>query len=205
MNDETSHGNQLDLREVFGVLRRRRWMALAPFGIATLAGLVLALSLPPVYVSTVTLLFEKPQALPGNLGGVGGGATDPGSQADVMREQVKSSLFLNSVIAATGLKNEPKTRAWALFQKHRRRLATLVLALFVAVIAVQVGSAIPRETQVDVPLGGAHAEVTEARIEYWQEDELVRSITRRFSHGAPMSVRDSELCHSTVGLCARRA
>lgn len=84
-----------------------------------------------------------------------------------------------------------KARAKALFQKHRRRLATLVLALFVAVVAVQVGSAIPRETQVDVPLGTAHADVTEARIEYWQEDELVRSITRRFSHGAPVSVRDT--------------
>jgi len=114
MTEELQPGTPIDLREMLGVLRRRRWLALAPFGIATLAGLVLSLVLPPIYTSSVTLLFEKPQTLGGNLGGVGGGAVDPGSQADVMREQIKSSLFLNSVITSTGIKNDPRTRAWAL-------------------------------------------------------------------------------------------
>jgi capsular exopolysaccharide synthesis family protein len=114
LNDAPRVDTSLDLRDLLGVLRRRRWLAIVPFGVATLAGLALALALPPVYTSTVTLLFEKPQSLGGGLGDVGGGATDPGSQADVMREQVKSSLFLRSVITATGIATDAHTRAWAL-------------------------------------------------------------------------------------------
>jgi polysaccharide biosynthesis transport protein len=114
VSDAPRVDNPIDLRDLLGVLRRRRWLAIVPFGVASLAGLVLALALPPVYTSTVTLLFEKPQPLGGGLGGVGGGATDPGSQGDVMREQVKSSLFLRSVITATGIHNDAHTRAWAL-------------------------------------------------------------------------------------------
>ncbi len=83
------------------------------------------------------------------------------------------------------------SRLAALFQKHRRRLSTLVLGIFVAAVIVQIGSAIPRAVQVDVPLGAGHAEVTEARIDYWQDDEPVRSITRRWPNGAPASVRDT--------------
>jgi capsular exopolysaccharide synthesis family protein len=49
----------------------------------------------------------------GPLGSMGGGP-DPAQQGEVMREQVQSSLFLKSVIAATGVKEDRATRAWAL-------------------------------------------------------------------------------------------
>lgn len=82
-----------------------------------------------------------------------------------------------------------KERAVALFQQHRRRLATLSLFVFLALVAVKIGNVVPRETQVRVPLGAGHAEVTEARIDYSQEDEAVHSVTLRWPNGAPESVR----------------
>ncbi len=82
-------------------------------------------------------------------------------------------------------------RLYGMFQKHRRRLATLVLGIFLAAVAVQIGGAVPREVRVDVPLGAQHAHVTETRIDYWQDDEPVRSVTRRWPHGAPASIRDT--------------
>lgn len=82
-----------------------------------------------------------------------------------------------------------RERLGALFQTHRRRLATLVLGLFLAAVAVEIGGAIPRETRVSVPMGAAHAQITEARIEYWQDDAQVRSVTFRWPEGAPRDVR----------------
>jgi hypothetical protein len=82
-----------------------------------------------------------------------------------------------------------KERALALFQKHRRRLATLTVFVFLALVAVEVGDVYPRETRVSVPLGPDHAQITEARIDYSQEDESVRSVTLRWPEGAPSSVR----------------
>jgi hypothetical protein len=82
-----------------------------------------------------------------------------------------------------------KERALALFQKHRRRLATLSLFVFLALVAVEIGNVVPRETRVSVPLGAGHADVTEARIEYSQDDRSVRSVRFRWPNGAPESVR----------------
>jgi hypothetical protein len=50
----------------------------------------------------------------GKLNDVPSGPVNVDAQADVMREQVSSSLFLTGVITATGLKNDLPTRAWAL-------------------------------------------------------------------------------------------
>lgn len=80
-------------------------------------------------------------------------------------------------------------RALALFQKHRRRLATLSLLVFLAMVAVEIGGALPRETRVSVPLGARHAQVTEARIDYTQDNAAVHSVTLRWPEGAPESVR----------------
>lgn len=82
-----------------------------------------------------------------------------------------------------------RDRVVALFQKHRRRIATLVLGLFLVAVAIEIGGALPRETRVSVPMGAAHAQITEARIDYWQEDEAVHSVTLRWPGGAPASVR----------------
>lgn len=84
-----------------------------------------------------------------------------------------------------------KERAIAFFQKHRRRLARLTFFVFLALVIIEIGNVYPRETQVSVPLGADHAEVTEARIDYTQESESVRSVTYRWPNGAPASVRDT--------------
>lgn len=83
----------------------------------------------------------------------------------------------------------PPSRLRSLFQQHRKRLATLVLVLFLALVAITITDAIPRETRVDVPLGQEHARVTEARVDYVQDDEAVHSVTLRWPHGAPASFR----------------
>lgn len=82
-----------------------------------------------------------------------------------------------------------RARLLAFFARHRRRLATLVLGLFLVAVALEIGGAIPRETRVSVPLGPAHAEVTEARIAYEQGEETVHSVTMRWPSGAPAAVR----------------
>lgn len=80
-------------------------------------------------------------------------------------------------------------RARALFEQHRKRLALLALVIFLALVGLEITSAIPRETRVDVPLGAAHARITEARIDYFQADEAVHSVTLRWPNGAPATVR----------------
>jgi uncharacterized protein involved in exopolysaccharide biosynthesis/Mrp family chromosome partitioning ATPase len=104
----------LDLRQLLRVLMRRRWLLVLPWAAAVLVGLSAALLLKPIYVSTTTLMLEQPQGLPGPLGGMVGGGVEAEQQATMMREQVQSTLFLRAVITATGLRNEPAVRAWAL-------------------------------------------------------------------------------------------
>ncbi|NOT34593.1 MAG: AAA family ATPase [Candidatus Eisenbacteria bacterium] len=113
----------IDLRDIARMLWRRRWLLVVPWFAAALVGLTFALLLPPVYTSTVVLFFEKPQPLAGTLGGVSSGPTNADAQADVMREQLKSSLFLGSVITASGLRDDEGTRAWA--KKGAREYAGL--------------------------------------------------------------------------------
>jgi len=82
-----------------------------------------------------------------------------------------------------------KERARAFIEKNRRQLAKATLFVFLTLVAIEIGNAYPRETQVSVPLGVGHAEVTEARIDYTQEDESVHSVTLRWPGGAPSQVR----------------
>lgn len=103
----------LDVRDFGRMLLRRKWLLLAPWVLATLGGVAAAFLLKPIYFSSTMLMLERPQQLQGALGGmVSGPSAD--QQADVMREQVQSSLFLRSVINASGVKSDPETRAWAL-------------------------------------------------------------------------------------------
>jgi capsular exopolysaccharide synthesis family protein len=103
----------VDAREIMRVLWRRKLLFLVPFTLAFTAGLSGAFLLKPVYVSQVTLVLERPQQLSGQLGDIGG-TVSPDAQADLMREQAKSSVFLRSVLTATGIRNDPETRAVAL-------------------------------------------------------------------------------------------
>lgn len=113
----------LDLREMLRVIVRRKWLLLLPWGIAVVAGVAAAFLLPPIYFSSVTLLLERPQSLSGALGGMVNGRENPDQQAEVMREQVGSSLFLRSVVTASGVKNDEATIQWA--RKRASRYSNL--------------------------------------------------------------------------------
>jgi capsular exopolysaccharide synthesis family protein len=105
---------RLEPGELLRVVLRRKWLLLLPWTVAIIAGVSAAFLLKPIYFSSVTLQFERPQQLSGNLGGIGGGAQSADQQASLMRGQVQSSLFLRNVLIASGLKNDPATRTWAL-------------------------------------------------------------------------------------------
>lgn len=121
---EIAEAQSLDLRQIVRVLLRRKLLLLLPWAVAVAAGVSAAFLLEPIYFSNVTLMLERPQSLSGPLGGMVG-ARNPEQQAEIMREQVQSSLFLRSVLTASGLKNDPETRTWALEKsKAYRGLAT---------------------------------------------------------------------------------
>ncbi len=106
-------GPALDPGELLRTLLRRKWLLLAPWAAALAIGVAAAFLLKPVYFSNTLLLLDRGQNMQGPLGNISGGP-DVEQQADIMREQVQSSLFLKSVVAATGVKEDRATRAWAL-------------------------------------------------------------------------------------------
>jgi len=81
-------------------------------------------------------------------------------------------------------------RALAFYDRHRRRLATLSIGVFLVAVAIEIGGAIPREVDVAYRFPG-HDAVVEATIEYSQERETVREVTLRWPDGAPRVVRDT--------------
>ena len=116
---EAPRTTPLDVNQILRVIARRRWLLIIPWGIATVAGVLAAFLLPPVYFSQVTMLLERPTKLAGPLGGMVGDGGGAEQQAEVMREQVQSSLFLRSVITASGVKTDPQTRTWAMERAPR--------------------------------------------------------------------------------------
>jgi len=103
----------VDPAELMRVMWRRKWLLVLPWAVAVAIGVVAAVVLKPVYFSTTILMLDRGQNVQTPLGNMEGGP-DVEQQADIMREQVQSSLFLKSVIAATGLKEDRAARAWAL-------------------------------------------------------------------------------------------
>ncbi len=111
----------LDLPQLARMLARRKWLLLLPWAAATLAGVAAAFLLQPIYFSGVKLRLERATKLAGPLGGIVGDGSAADQQAEVMRSQVQSSLFLRGVITASGVLSDPATRAWA---KKESRVAT---------------------------------------------------------------------------------
>lgn len=103
----------LDVGEMLRVLARRKWLVVLPWLLAVAIGVAAALLLKPVWFSSTVMLLDRGQALQGPLGAISGGP-DVDQQADIMREQIQSSLFLRSVVASSGAREDPATRTWAL-------------------------------------------------------------------------------------------
>ena len=113
MESATGTRAPLDIGEIARVLRRRKWLMLLPWLASVCVGLAAAFLLPPIYVSTVTLQFQRPQPLAGSLSNISGGAQSADQQAGLMRGQLQSSLFLRNIVIASGIKKDPATRAEA--------------------------------------------------------------------------------------------
>lgn len=114
MNDTENRGApSLDMGEMIRVLGRRKWLVVLPWLLAVAIGITAALLLKPVWFSSTVMLLDRGQALQGPLGAISGGP-DVDQQADIMREQIQSSLFLRSVVASSGAREDRATREWAL-------------------------------------------------------------------------------------------
>jgi hypothetical protein len=91
------------------------------------------------------------------------------------------------------LEDEEPTTRWTrvrdFVRTHRRRLSMVALAIFLAAVGVEIGGVYPREVHVAVPLEGRAAEVTEARIEYSQDGEAVKTV--RMSVEGDAELRDT--------------
>lgn len=112
-HEEIRGAAPLDMGEMLRVLVRRRWLVLLPWLLAIAIGVAAALLLKPVWFSSTMMLLDRGQALQGPLGTISGGP-DIDQQADIMREQIQSSLFLKSVVSSSGVREDRPTRAWAL-------------------------------------------------------------------------------------------
>ncbi len=114
MTESTAHAAApVDPAEMLRVVWRRKWMLIVPWLTALVIGVAAALLLKPVYSSSTVLVLDRGQNLQGPLGNLTP-TLEVEQQADIMREQVQSSLFLRSVVGATGVKEDRATRAWAL-------------------------------------------------------------------------------------------
>jgi len=82
-------------------------------------------------------------------------------------------------------------RAMALFGRHRRRLAPLVLGIGLALVGAEVFGAFPRETSVQFGLGEENRDVFEARVAYSLDGEEVKGARFQWDDRAPSSFRHS--------------
>lgn len=109
----------IDLPQLARMIARRKWLLILPWVVAVVAGVGAAFLLKPIYFSTVKLRLERAQRLSGPLGGIVGDGSNADQQAEVMREQVQSTLFLRGVITASGVMSDVPTRAWATREARR--------------------------------------------------------------------------------------
>jgi uncharacterized protein involved in exopolysaccharide biosynthesis len=98
--------DELDLSELPGILRRRRWYLILPAIVIFASALIVAVSLPPTYRSTATILIEQ-QQIPQDLA-----RTTVTSFADervqVISQRVMTTANLSRVIEQHGLYREER-------------------------------------------------------------------------------------------------
>lgn len=80
-------------------------------------------------------------------------------------------------------------RALRFVDRHRRRLASVVALLGLAVLGLTLWPAVPKETELELVLGPDHAQVVEVRVAYVQQQEELQGVRLRFPEGAPGVVR----------------
>lgn len=115
----TPTAEPLDLHQLLRTITRRRSLLLLPWGVALAVGTAAAFLLTPIYLSRVTMMVQGAQPLSRTLGEMVGGGMSSEHQAEVMREQMQSTIFLRSAIQQAGARTDAATRSWAL--EYRKR------------------------------------------------------------------------------------
>ncbi len=83
---------------------------------------------------------------------------------------------------------------WATFKRHRARIGQTVFVLGLIGLFFQLAPHVPRDMQLDLRLGDAHADVVALQVELVHRDEVLRSVELRYPQGAPRVVeRDARL------------
>lgn len=77
----------------------------------------------------------------------------------------------------------------AIFERHRKRLARLVLVTAVLLVGLSIWSEVPREAALEIALGETHADVLELRISYLRDGEAYQGVRFDFPAGAPRRVQ----------------
>lgn len=81
-------------------------------------------------------------------------------------------------------------RVSSFVERHRRRLAGLVLVAFVLGVALDLSHTAPRATHLVLELGEGHDEVRAVELDYSVGDEAVEHARHRYPGGAPARIHD---------------
>ncbi len=81
-------------------------------------------------------------------------------------------------------------RVSVLVEQHRRRIAGVVLVLFVLGVALDLSHTVPRQTQLAYDLGADHRDVRMVELAYTHGEEAVEQARHRYSDGAPARLTD---------------
>ena len=82
-------------------------------------------------------------------------------------------------------------RVSALLERHRRRIAGLVLVLFVLGVALDLSRTVPRQTELAYDLGADHYDVRSVELAYTHGEEAVEQSRHRYPDGAPARLTDA--------------
>lgn len=110
-NPQVASSDEIDLRELFSAIWQGKWLIIAVTSIFTIASVFIALSLPDVYTSEVTLAPAEDNSLkvPGQLGGLAAlagvnlGGMAGGDKSGLALEILKSRDFITRFIEKNDL------------------------------------------------------------------------------------------------------
>lgn len=82
-------------------------------------------------------------------------------------------------------------RVSAALRENRRRIAGLLLGVFVLAVALDLSRTVPRETRLSFDLGGDHDAIRSIDLAYTCGDEAVEQARHRYPEGAPAHLSDA--------------